>query len=113
MATRFLSMKKRNDFLNIRNSGQTVKTIFLIINYKRNTSEITKKNFRLGLTVSKKIGNAVKRNYVKRILRSLYIKQSMNIPKEFDYEVIPKKNIINCKFKELEQDLKNSINRIK
>ena len=113
MPRKFLSIKKRKDFLIIRELGATFKSAFLIINYKKNVPEKTNKIFRLGLTVSRKIGNAVKRNYVKRILRSIYIKQSENIPKGYDYEIIPKKIILNCKFNELEQDIKNFIKKIK
>ena len=45
----------------------------------------------LGITVSKKIGKAVTRNYLKRIVRSI-IRNNINlIPKGILFEVIPKK----------------------
>ena len=59
-------LKKRSEFINLRNKCSTLHGKFVIININKNS------NFKkYGLTVSKKIGNAVKRNYLKRIFRSI------------------------------------------
>ena len=58
-------LKKRSEFLSLRNKCKSFHGKLVIVNIKKNP------NFtKYGLTVSKKIGNAVKRNYLKRIFRS-------------------------------------------
>ena len=46
---------------------------------------------RLGLSVSKKVGNAVVRNKWKRIIREAFRKQQRDIPRGLDIVVRPKK----------------------
>ena len=55
-------LKKRAEFLDIRKNGKTIYAQFFIINYFLSSQS----GFYFGLTVSRKIGNAVKRNYLKR-----------------------------------------------
>ena len=94
-------LKKRYQFLNLRNCSKTVHSSFAIFNIKKNLDN----NPKYGITVSKKIGNAVKRNYVKRILRSIIISNWKIIEKSINFEIIPKKNIFNHSFAEIEKDV--------
>ena len=94
-------LKKRFEFLNLRNCSKTVRSNFAIYNVKKNSDNKPK----YGITVSKKIGNAVKRNYVKRILRSIIISNWQIIEKSINFEIIPKKNIFNHSFAEIEKDV--------
>ena len=94
-------LKKRFEFLNLRNCSKTVRSNFAIYNVKKNSDNKPK----YGITVSKKIGNAVKRNYVKRILRSIIISNWKIIEKSISFEIIPKKNIFNHSFAEIEKDV--------
>ena len=105
----FENIKKRSDFLSVRKTNISIHSKFLIINFKSNKYT---DNFRLGLTVSKKQGGAVKRNYIKRLLRSIFIKNCSNVPKNFDYEIIPKKNFSECNFSSLEEDLLKILKKI-
>ncbi len=101
-------LKKRADFLNLRKKGKTVHTEYFIINYYLSS----KLEFKFGLTVTKKIGNAVKRNYLKRIIRHI-IKYNLNsIPKNINIEIIPKKQIKEKKYVELEKDFVNTIKNL-
>ena len=59
-------LKKRSEFISLRNKCITLHGKLVIINIDNNAS-FTK----YGLTVSKKIGNAVKRNRIKRKLKSV------------------------------------------
>ena len=49
---------------------------------------------RLGLSVSKKVGNAVVRNKWKRIIREAFRKQKADIPLRMDIVVRPKKGAV-------------------
>ncbi len=97
------SLKKRIDFLFVRKSGKSIKGKYFIINYlKSNKPEI-----KLGITVSKKIGNSVTRNYIKRIIRSINRNNLNEVPENLNFEIIPKKKIETKKFFDLEKDFLN------
>ena len=55
-----LKLKKRAEFISIRKNGRFQKSKFFIVNYQYMENS---ENF-LGITVSKKIGKAVIRNYL-------------------------------------------------
>ena len=82
-------LKKRAEFLDIRKKGKTIYAKFFIINYFLSSQS----GLYFGLTVSRKIGNAVKRNYLKRIIRSIVINNLNAMPKNTKLEIIPKKQI--------------------
>ena len=105
---KFTSLKKRKDFLFLRKSGKSVKGKYLIINF----SKCNKPEIQIGFTVSKKIGNAVTRNYVKRILRSIVRNNLNQLTEHFKLEIIPKKKIEGIKFLELEQDFSKLIENL-
>ena len=105
-------MKKRDiiknsyEFESIIKNGTCEKSKYFIIHYID-----TKKNDRFGISVSKKIGNAVIRNKYKRKIRSIidnYRKLYINYK---DYIIILKKEAINVEYKKLEEDLFSLINR--
>ncbi|MGX9364938.1 ribonuclease P protein component [Desulfoplanes sp. PS50] len=49
--------------------------------------------WRLGLAVSKKVGNSVQRNRIKRVVREFFRLHQDRIPSGIDYVVIPKRNV--------------------
>ena len=54
--------------------------------------------------MSRKFGNAVKRNYLKRVIRSIIANNLNTMPKNTKLEIIPKKQIEKKKYSELEND---------
>jgi len=69
--------------------------------YTPNGTEST----RVGLTVSRKVGNAVIRNRVKRWLREAIRQQSALVPQGFDAVVIAHPQAAGSSLQELQQDL--------
>ena len=69
--------------------------------------EDTKK---VGFTATKKIGNAVKRNKAKRIMRALFIKYSKNL-KDGIYIFVAKSDIVSLPFKNIEKDFYYTLSR--
>ena len=99
-------LKKRSEFISLRNKCITLHGKLVIINIDNNA------NFtKYGLTVSKKIGNAVKRNYLKRIFRSIIRNNWKSIKQSIAFEIIPKKKILGHSFTEIEKDIKQILNK--
>ena len=64
----------------------------------------------VGYTASKKIGNAVKRNKAKRIMRELARKIIINGKINSYYVLIAKSSLLDEKFDKLIEELKDKIN---
>lgn len=100
MVKKILSIRKRQDFLNLRIKGSKFSSkYFIIYHQKKNQDKLT-----VGITVSKKHGNAVTRNRIKRLIRAIFIKHIGTVPCSMEIEVIPKKRPDKYKFKSLEED---------
>ena len=61
-------LKKNYEFRNVLNRGKPYFGKYIVVFIKKNNQH---KNF-LGIAISSKLGKAVKRNYVKRIIRENY-----------------------------------------
>ena len=89
MIGHFATLKKRQNFLDIRRNGFSINCNKLVFNIKKNCSESG--ILKYGITVSKKIGNAVKRNYIKRLIRAVILSNKKNLPIGYSIEIISKK----------------------
>ena len=66
---------------------------------------------RFGICVSKKIGNAVLRNKIKRQIKDIIDKSKLQfMPK--DYIIVVKKSICTTKYLEIQNDIVNAFNKI-
>jgi len=103
-------LKKRSDFLNIRLKGSVYKSNSLIL--QKLFDEKLNNSIRIGYTATKKLGNAVKRNRAKRLMREL-IKDSKIYDKgvNFSYVLIAKKSIFETPYKKLKEELKNLLDK--
>tara|TARA_B100000989_G_scaffold263385_1_gene215258 strand:- start:340 stop:672 length:333 start_codon:yes stop_codon:yes gene_type:complete len=109
MIGHFATLKKRQNFLDIRKNGFSINCNKLIFNIKRNSSE--SEILEYGITVSKKIGNAVKRNYIKRLIRAVILSNKENLPIGYSIEIISKKNF-KPQYREFQKDFEFFKNKI-
>ena len=65
----------------------------------------------ISFVTKKKIGNAVKRNYLKRIFRTIISNNWKSIKNSISFEIIPKKKILNHSYTEIEKDIKETLNK--
>lgn len=56
---------------------------------------------RVGFTVTKKIGNSVVRNRVKRRMKEIFRENVSNIKEEYDIIIIPKRNVVDIDYDQL------------
>ena len=62
-------------------------------------------HFRIGLSVSKKIGNAVTRNQIKRYVRQAFHELENELKHPFDYIIIARKPVADMGFHEIKNSL--------
>ncbi|RIW31573.1 ribonuclease P protein component [Bacillus salacetis] len=61
--------------------------------------------FRIGLSVSKKIGNAVVRNQIKRYIRQAFLELKDELKNNYDYVIIARKPAADMDFHEVKKSL--------
>ena len=92
----------------VRNEGSYIKGKNINIQILHNQN--LKKYIGVGYTASKKIGNAVKRNKAKRIMRELAKKIIINGKTNSYYVLIAKSSLLDEKFDNLLLEIREKIN---
>jgi ribonuclease P protein component len=64
-------------------------------------------HFRVGLSVGKKVGNAVKRNEIKRKIRASLTDIQFRIKPKIDFIVIARPSVSNCSSQEIHSNLEH------
>ncbi len=111
-------LKKRAGFLAAAKEDRHVATKGLVLQARLRKAEephTTPKAIRLGFTATKRLGNAVQRNRVKRRLRALAQHlgtQSSLLKPGFDYVLIGRIHTASRPFAALEKDLRYALHHI-
>ena len=102
---------KKSDYLKMKTGLRFVTPGFIIQGRNRKKeSNFDPFQIRYGLTCSKRVGNAVKRNKAKRIMRELARKIIINGKINSYYVLIAKTSLLEEKFDKLLLELKGKIN---
>jgi len=79
---------KRSEFRRLYKSGRLVKDRFFTIRYCVRSPKEPVATPRLGITVSRRVGNAVVRNRIKRIVREFFRSKRNLLPESADLNII-------------------------
>ena len=101
-------VKNNREFNNIIKNGKYKKNNEFVIYYLDNDLD----HSRFGISVSKKIGNAVTRNYYKRIIRNICHKNKNLYSKGKDYIIIMRKGLTLLNFDDANNSFIDLIKRI-
>ena len=113
MSVKILSLTKNEDF-KILLKGRKLSNKYLTIFFK-NLSDKSSKSLNISFVAQKKLGNAVKRNKIKRRLKNI-MNQLVKISKinfNYSYLIIAKKEIINAQFSDIRDALFKDYKKIK
>ena len=95
------SLKKNQDFQSVYRNGKSYANRLLVMYVLENNLD---KN-RLGISVSKKVGNSVVRHHVTRLVRESYRLQENIFNSGLDIVVVARANAASASFREIESPL--------
>ena len=107
MAPQLFTIKKRSTFVHIRDKGVFIRS--KNINVQKLLNQELDGKIGVGYTATKRIGNAVKRNKAKRIMRELAKKILIKGKTNTYYVLIAKLSILDTKFKTLLEEMESII----
>jgi len=101
-------VSRSSDYQRIYDSGRKVHSGSFVLFGLANSME----HHRLGVTVSRRIGNAVVRNRVKRRFREIFRRSCDNIPHHFDFVVNAKRHCATVSFHALSAEFQAAMHRM-
>ena len=101
-------VKNNREFDYIIKSGKCRKNNEYVIYYIENDKEYN----RFGISVSKKIGNAVTRNYYKRVIRNICDKSKNLYSNSKDYIIIMRKGLTLLSFEDAYKSINDLLRKI-
>ena len=113
MKSKIVSLSKNEDFKSIL-SGKKISNKYLTIFFK-NLSDKNNKKLYLSFIAKKKIGNAVKRNKIKRRLRNIMhdVNKKQNVNLKYSYLLMAKSSVLIDSYENIKKVLFNDFGKIK
>ncbi len=113
MSSKIVSLSKSEDFKSIL-GGKKISNKYLTIFFKK-LSDKDYKKLNISFVTKKKIGNAVKRNKIKRRLRNIMndVAKKIDLNLKYCYLLIAKISILNEPYENIKQTLFTDFEKIK
>ncbi len=94
-------ISKRAEFINLNLHRNRYYTKNFTVILKQNRRDVT----RLGITASKRVGNSVKRNRIKRLIREFFRLNKQQIPEGYDIMIIALRESNKLNFFKVQEEL--------
>ena len=104
MLPQTMRLRRRGDFDRTYRRGRAKATAALVLYAKKNSGGL-----RIGFSVSKKVGNAVARNRIKRRLRHIVRETMALFPKGYDYVFVIRQSALALRHDQLTLDVRKLI----
>ncbi|HXR05151.1 MAG TPA: ribonuclease P protein component [Verrucomicrobiae bacterium] len=105
---RALRLRQNRDFARVRQQGQRLAQGCLIANWNRLPEGTSP---RLGVVTSRKIGGAVERSRVRRLLRESFRQHQHELSRPVELVLVARNSIAGKKFAEVEKDFLAALNQ--
>ena len=99
-------LKKSQEYTNIIQKGKNIKNKYFKIFYLHNNTTL------YGITIPKKVGNAVIRNKLKRQIKNIIMENELYIQKNYNYVIIIKETALDLTYQELSCELINTFKKV-
>lgn len=103
-------LKSNDDFQKVFKNGKSFANRQLVLYYLPKQDQTY---FRVGLSVSKKIGNAVVRNRVKRYLRQAFHELETDIEQAYDFVIIARNPTKDMDYHQIKRSLTHVLSKSK
>ena len=100
-------LRKKSDFSAIYNKGKSVGDRYVVLFYRKNGLTYN----RTGFLASKKVGNSVKRNRARRLMKEAYRTFFGELPQGYDFIIIARNTISGRKCADVEKSLKSAFKK--
>ncbi len=113
MKSKIVTLSKNEDFKSIL-GGKKISNKYLTIFFKKLSDKDSKK-LNISIVTKKKIGNAVKRNKIKRRLRNIMndVAKKIDLNLKYCYLLIAKISVLNEPYENIKQTLFTDFEKIK
>ncbi|MGN0525863.1 MAG: ribonuclease P protein component [Acutalibacteraceae bacterium] len=101
----FVTLKENADFRRLYNRGKAIINPALVIYYSKNHAGIC----RVGITTSKKVGNAVERNRSRRIIKEAFRNVAKEIEPDYDFVLVARSKTKYLKSTHIENVLRTAL----
>lgn len=98
-------LRQRRDFKRVYQRGRSVAVPCFVLHWRKNGSPRT----RMGFSVSKKLGNAVKRNRIKRQCRAAARQLLPTLPKGYDLVLVVRAAAAAADYARLKEQMEKAI----
>ena len=95
------SLKKNSDFQNVYKNGRSKANRYLVMYVLENPLSTN----RIGISVSKKVGNSVVRHHLTRLIRESYRLQEEMFNSSLDIVIVVRNRAKDCSYHDIEQAL--------
>lgn len=101
-------IKKNQEFQRIFEKGHSIQGRYLVVYFLHNQISTN----RYGICVGKKLGSAVRRNYIKRLLRESIRVVTISDQTSFDILIVAKKQILNASLNGIIEEIQHILFKV-
>jgi ribonuclease P protein component len=102
-------LRNQRDFQKVYKNGKSKSDKLIVLLYGKNDYSYN----RIAFLASKKVGNSVKRNRARRLMKEAYRNLNLNLASGYDIILVARNTINDTKCCEVEKSIKNAIYRTK